>query len=113
MAIDKRLTENMFLVPDDQLMEESMFMEESDIDFGGTEEDFMNATIFEEDDGGMTFDFDAGQEMSDEPEFGANLAEYIEDNDLSHCASKLMQMFADDKSSRLAGCVWCIPPNAI
>mgnify|MGYP000916855155 CR=1 FL=1 len=90
MAVDKSLTE---IFPEDILMGE-----DTDIEF--PEEDMMEAFIIEEDDGGMTFDFDGGQEEVGEVSFAANLAEHIDDNTLRHCASKLIHMFEDDKSSR-------------
>jgi len=90
MAVDKSLTE---IFPEDILMGE-----DTDIEF--PEEDMMEAFIIEEDDGGMTFDFDGGQEEVGEVSFAANLAKHIDDNTLRHCASKLIHMFEDDKSSR-------------
>jgi hypothetical protein len=90
MAVDKSLTE---IFPEDILMAEN-----TDIEF--PVEDMMEAFVIEEDDGGMTFDFDGGQEEVGEIPFAANLAEYVDDSTLGHCASKLMQMFKDDKSSR-------------
>lgn len=90
MAVDKSLTE---IFPEDILMGE-----DTDIEF--PEEDMMEAFIIEENDGGMTFDFDGGQEEVGEVSFAANLAEHIDDNTLRHCASKLIHMFEDDKSSR-------------
>lgn len=90
MAVDKSLTE---IFPEDILMAEN-----TDIEF--PEEDMMEALIIEEDDGGMTFDFDGGQEEVGEIPFAANLAEHVDDNTLRHCASKLVHMFEDDKSSR-------------
>jgi len=91
MAVDKSLTE---IFPEDILVTE-------DIDVEFPEEDIEGALIIEEDDGSMTIDFDGGQEEEiGEISFSANLAEYIDDNVLGHCASKLIKMFEDDKSSR-------------
>lgn len=90
MAVDKSLTE---IFPEDVLMAE-------DIDIEFPEEEIMEALIIEEDDGSMTFDFDPDQAEYGEVNFTANLAEYIDESDLARCASKLIQMFEDDKSSR-------------
>jgi hypothetical protein len=90
MAVDKSLTE---IFPEDVLISE-------DIDIEFPEEEIMEALIIEEDDGSMTFDFDGGQEEVGEIPFTANLAEYVDESTLGHCASKLIQMFEDDKSSR-------------
>jgi hypothetical protein len=57
--------------------------------------------ITESEDGTVTVDFspqDSVTEMPDRHE--SNLAEYVDENDLRHCASRLIQMYQDDKSSR-------------
>jgi hypothetical protein len=57
--------------------------------------------ITESEDGTVTVDFspqDFVTEMLDRHD--SNLAEYVDENDLRHCASKLIQMYQDDRSSR-------------
>ena len=58
--------------------------------------------VIEDDDGGVTIDFGGTDTLlggMDAP-FDANLSEYMEEDDLMHCASKLVAMYEDDKSSR-------------
>ena len=57
--------------------------------------------IIESEDGTVTVDFspqDSVMLMSDRHD--SNLAEYIDEGELQHCASKLIQMYQDDRSSR-------------
>jgi hypothetical protein len=65
----------------------------------GSEEDIL---VIEDDDGGMTIDFGGAQALTSlgEVSFDANLSEHMEEDDLMHCASKLVAMYEDDKSSR-------------
>ena len=58
--------------------------------------------VIEDDDGGVTVDFGGPETLMglDQINFDANLSEYMEDDDLMHCASKLVAMYEDDKSSR-------------
>ena len=58
--------------------------------------------VIEDDDGGLTIDFGGAQNLlgMQEVSFDANLAEFIEEDDLTHCASKLVSMYQEDKSSR-------------
>jgi hypothetical protein len=64
-----------------------------------SEEDIL---VIEDDDGGMTIDFGGAQALTSlgEISFDANLSEHMEEDDLMHCASKLVAMYEDDKSSR-------------
>tara|TARA_R110002095_G_scaffold1379_4_gene7151 strand:- start:2760 stop:5177 length:2418 start_codon:yes stop_codon:yes gene_type:complete len=54
----------------------------------------------ETEDGGLMFDFDPEANMSDEIPFDANLAEYLEDQDLNELAGELVGLFRSDKESR-------------
>ena len=57
--------------------------------------------IIESEDGTVTVDFspqDSVMLMSDRHD--SNLAEYIDEGELQHCASKLIKMYQDDRSSR-------------
>ena len=97
MAVDKSLEE---IFPESALLENILGYIEEDIDVELPEEQVEGALIIEEDDGSVTFDFDGGEEEISQIPFAANLAEYVDDSTLRHCASKLVQMFEDDKSSR-------------
>ncbi len=55
--------------------------------------------IIEEEDGGVTLDFDPNQKQS-EGDYFANLAEFIDQDILEKLASDLQKNFEDDKSSR-------------
>ena len=50
-------------------------------------------------DGGMIIDFEEGAELGT-PNFGDNIAEFMEDNELEGLASELIQYFNSDKESR-------------
>ena len=97
MAVDKSLEE---IFPEGALLENILGYMEEDFDVELPEEQVEGALIIEEDDGSVTFDFDGGEEEVGQIPFAANLAEYVDDSTLRHCASKLVQMFEDDKSSR-------------
>ena len=97
MAVDKSLEE---IFPESALLENILGYMEEDFDVELPEEQVEGALIIEEDDGSVTFDFDGGEEEVGQIPFAANLAEYVDDSTLRHCASKLVQMFEDDKSSR-------------
>lgn len=97
MAVDKSLEE---IFPEGALLENILGYMEEDFDVELPEEQVEGALIIEEDDGSVTFDFDGGEEEIGQIPFAANLAEYVDDSTLRHCASKLVQMFEDDKSSR-------------
>ena len=78
---------------------------EDDPDFGEdvvVEADRSDVVIIEEDDGSVVIDFDGGSEdgAGEAMEHNANLAEYIEDTDLSLMASELIQEFTNDRRSR-------------
>jgi hypothetical protein len=94
MAVDKTLLSEFRLpVP----VEEDLEVEIDDT----AETIDSNIVITESEDGTVTVDFspqDSVTEMLDRHD--SNLAEYIDENDLRHCASKLIQMYQDDKSSR-------------
>jgi len=53
-------------------------------------------------DGGLMFDFEDGNSMDEVP-FDDNLAEYIEDKELSSIANDLIGAFKSDKESRSDG----------
>ena len=55
--------------------------------------------ILQEDDGGVTLDFDPNQKQSDGDYF-ANLAEFMNDDVLQKLSSDLQKNFEDDKNSR-------------
>jgi hypothetical protein len=56
--------------------------------------------IVEEDDGGVTVDFDPQDEEGDEGDFGRNLAEDLDNGDLGSTASDLMAQYDSAKESR-------------
>ena len=58
--------------------------------------------VIEDDDGGVTVDFGGSETLMGlgQISFDANLSEYMEEDDLAKCASKLVAMYEDDKSSR-------------
>lgn len=82
------------LVTPDQLTPEEMS--------GAMEIEIVNpeSVSIETEDGGLMFDFDPESEMSDEVAFDANLAEYLEEQDLAMLASELVGLFRSDKESR-------------
>jgi hypothetical protein len=74
----------------DMEMEDEMMGEDDDFD------------IIEDEDGGVTITF-GGEEGKKDPEnapFGANLAEYVDDKELSSISTDLVSMIEDDDSSR-------------
>jgi len=95
MAIDKSL---MDLIPINELI----MADDVVLDIEEPEDEIIDAIITEGDDGSLTFDFDIGATgaLTEEIPFEANLAEYMDDDDLRHCASKLVSLYEDDKSSR-------------
>ena len=95
MAIDKSL---MDLIPINELI----MADDVVLDIEEPEDEIIDAIITEGDDGSLTFDFDIGatSALTEEIPFEANLAEYMDDDDLRHCASKLVSLYEDDKSSR-------------
>ncbi len=97
MAVDKSLTDNVF-----DLIS-SLGQPENEIILDPVEEQFSDEMlIIEDDDGGVTIDFGGIDVMAglQEAPFDANLSEYMEETDLMRCASKLVSMYEDDKSSR-------------
>ncbi len=82
------------LVTPDQLTPEEMS--------GAMEIEIVNpeSVSIETEDGGLMFDFDPESEMSGEVAFDANLAEYLEEQDLAMLASELVGLFRSDKESR-------------
>jgi len=56
--------------------------------------------IVEEDDGGVTVDFDPQSEAGDEGDFGRNLAEDLDNGELGATASDLMAQYDSAKESR-------------
>ena len=82
------------LVTPDQLTPEEMS--------GAMEIEIVNpeSVSIETEDGGIMFDFDPEANMSDEIPFDANLAEYLEDQDLNELAGELVGLFRSDKESR-------------
>ena len=58
------------------------------------------AIVIETEDGGVLIDFDPDAQMMAEVEFGANLAEVMEDSDLGALASELVGQYRGDKNSR-------------
>lgn len=95
MAVDKSL---MDLIPINELI----MADDVVLDIEEPEDEIIDAIITEGDDGSLTFDFDIGATgaLTEEIPFEANLAEYMDDDDLRHCASKLVSLYEDDKSSR-------------
>ena len=73
---------------------------------GGTEEAIEIAVVnpeaisIETPDGGMVIDFDPESEASEAVSHDANLAEHIEEDELSHVRSELMGAFEADRNSR-------------
>ena len=57
------------------------------------------AVSIETEDGGMLIDFTGGMEEPDES-FGANLADSIDENELSSLAKELVSQYNGDKDSR-------------
>ena len=56
--------------------------------------------IIEEEDGGVTLDYDPNMAKADTGEFGVNIAELLDDSLLNRIASDLQSNFENDKSSR-------------
>ena len=51
-------------------------------------------------DGGMLIDFSGGQPEEDDIEFGANLAEEMDEGDLQALSSELLGLYHSDRDSR-------------
>ena len=58
------------------------------------------AVVIETDDGGVEVDFDPNQGPANDADFGDNLADTMEESDLSELASELISSYEDDRSSR-------------
>ena len=94
MAVDKTLLSELRLPAPSE--------EDVEVEFDETIDGLSpDIVIIEGEDGTVTVDF-APQEgiMFAEDRHDSNLAEYIDESALRHCASKLVQMFEDDKASR-------------
>ena len=94
MAVDKTLLSELRLPAPSE--------EDIEVQLDETIDDLSpDIVIIEGEDGTVTVDF-APQEniMFAEDRHDSNLAEYIDESALRHCASKLVQMFEDDKRSR-------------
>ena len=77
-------------------------MDEDEMTEGGLTVGVVNpeaVVIADEDDGGVVIDFNPGGDEQ-QIEFDANLAEHMEDGDLSSLASDLMASYDEDRSSR-------------
>jgi len=94
MAVDKTLLSELRLpVPSEEDIE--VELEETIDDLSP------DIVITEGEDGTITVDFAPEEDgMFATDEHDSNLAEYVDENELAHCASKLIQMFEDDKASR-------------
>lgn len=73
----------------------SDFDEEIELEILGPE-----AISTETDDGGMLIDFTGGEELDVPEEFGANLAELMDDGDVEKLSSELLGAYHADRSSR-------------
>ena len=58
------------------------------------------AVVIETDDGGVEVDFDPNQGPANDADFSDNLADTMEESDLSELASELISSYEDDRSSR-------------
>ena len=94
MAIEKSLSEmpvtlSDLLPPDAEPEVEFVIEEDSDL----VEE-------IEDDEGGVLIDFDPDASAMEEVEFGENLAEHMEDDELGKISSELVSQYNSDKESR-------------
>ena len=91
MAIEKALSEMPVSIEDllPPSMDEGLPMDEEG-----------EAIVIETEDGGVLIDFDPDAQMMAEVDFGANLAEVMEDSDLGALASELVGQYRGDKNSR-------------
>ena len=63
-------------------------------------EDSSPSLIVETEDGGVLIDFNPGETEADDVPFGDNLADYMDESDLSSLSSDLVGQFLADKNSR-------------
>ncbi len=94
MAIEKSLSEMPVTLSDllpPEAEPEVEFVIEEDSDLVGEIEDA---------EGGVLIDFDPDASVMEEVEFGENLADYMEDDELGKIASDLVSQFNSDKESR-------------
>ena len=94
MAIEKSLSEmpvtlSDLLPPDAEPEVEFVIEEDSDL-----------VGEIEDDEGGVLIDFDPDASAMEEVEFGENLAEHMEDDELGKISSELVSQFNSDKESR-------------
>tara|TARA_E500000305_G_scaffold35710_1_gene27124 strand:- start:2055 stop:4541 length:2487 start_codon:yes stop_codon:yes gene_type:complete len=91
LAIEKALSEMPVSIEDllPPSMDEGLPMDEEG-----------EAVVIETEDGGILIDFDPDAQMMAEVDFGANLAEVMEDADLGALASELVGQYRGDKNSR-------------
>ena len=94
MAIEKSLSE-MPVTLSDLLPPDA----EPEVEFV-IEEDSALVGEIEDDEGGVLIDFDPDASAMEEVEFGENLADYMEDDELGKIASDLVSQFNSDKESR-------------
>jgi len=93
LAIEKSLSEMPVSIQDLLPQEEE---EVFDIDI----EDSSPSLIVETEDGGVLIDFNPGETEADDVPFGDNLADYMDESDLSSLSSDLVGQFLADKNSR-------------
>ena len=93
MAIEKSLSEMPVSIQDLLPQEEE---EVFDIDI----EDSSPSLVVETEDGGVLIDFNPGEIEADDVPFGDNLADYMDESDLSSLSSDLVGQFLADKNSR-------------
>lgn len=94
MAIEKSLSEmpvtlSDLLPPDAEPEVEFVIEEDSDL-----------VGEIEDDEGGVLIDFDPDASAMEEVEFGENLAEHMEDDELGKISSELVSQYNSDKESR-------------
>jgi hypothetical protein len=87
LAIEKSL--------DQEPLQISDFEEEVEVEILNPE-----AVSFDTEDGGMLIDFTGGESLESEISFDSNLAEEMDDKDLSSLASELTGAYSSDRSSR-------------
>ena len=88
MAIERSLTESPLSAAD-------VAAEPMDIEIFNPD-----AVSIDTEDGGMLIDFRPEEEINEQMDFGANLAEFMEDDTLGSLASELVSAYLSDKSSR-------------
>lgn len=92
MAIEKSLSEIPVSIQD--LLPEEAESFEIEI------EESSPAVVLETEDGGVLIDFDPQEEGAESVPFGDNLADYMDESDLSSLSSELVGQFLSDKNSR-------------